>query len=266
MAFTTHNGVRLHWQSEGDGTPILLVMGHRYSSAMWYPVMPAFTAEHRVIRFDNRGTGQSDTTRDVTVQELADDAFVVMDAAGVDKAHIFGVSMGGVIVQDMAMRHPERVHSLIVGCSGMLTADKPRAPAILRLLYRLPDWFLKLLFAPRGADKGYGSAASAAAIAFDRKTSDADAFTKPGVIAQARAIANYTTTREAVAKLTMPALVLHGDEDKIVPFKWGEELAQQLPNATFVRLEGAGHNFFIAQGEKAKRAVLDFVRRVDETA
>jgi pimeloyl-ACP methyl ester carboxylesterase len=266
MAFTTNNGVRLHWQSEGGGTPILLVMGHRYSSAMWYPVMPAFTAQHRVVRFDNRGTGQSDTTQRVSVQELADDAIAVMDAAAVEKAHIFGVSMGGVIVQDIAMRYPERVRSLIVGCSGMLTADKPRAPAIVRLFYRLPNGLLKLLFTPRGADKGYGSAAPADAIAFDMATSDADKFTKRGVIAQARAIANYRTSHEDVAKLTMPALVLHGDEDKLVPFKWGEELAQQLPNATFVRLEGAGHNFFIAQGEKANRAVLDFVRRVDESA
>jgi pimeloyl-ACP methyl ester carboxylesterase len=266
MPFTTNNDARLHWESQGEGTAILLVMGHSYSSAMWYPVMPALTAQHRVIRFDNRGTGQSDTTRHTTVQELADDALAVMDAAGVQKAHVFGVSMGGVIVLDLAMRHPERVASLIVGCSGMLTADKPRAPAIVRLLYHLPAWLLKRLTTPRRGGKGYGSAAPADAIATDIATIGNDKSTKRGLIAQAEAMANYTTTREAVAKLTMPLLVLHGDEDSLVPFKWGEELAQALPNASFVRLDGAGHNFFIARGDEANRAVLDFIRRVDETA
>jgi pimeloyl-ACP methyl ester carboxylesterase len=264
MPFSTNNGVRLHWESEGDGSPILLVMGHTYSSAMWYPVVPALAAGHRVIRFDNRGTGKSDTTRHVTVQQLADDAIAVMDAAGIRKAHVFGVSMGGVIVLDLAMRHPERVTSLIVGCSGMLTADKPRAPAIVRLLYHLPKGLLKRLVTPRRADKGYGSAATVGAIATDMAAIDNDTYTKRGVIAQAEAIANYTTARDAVAKLTVPSLVLHGDQDLLVPIAWGEELAQTLPNSSFVRFEGAGHNFLIARGDEAIAAVLEFVQRVDE--
>jgi 3-oxoadipate enol-lactonase len=263
MAFTTSNGARIHWGAQGEGTAILLVMGHRYSSAMWYPAIPAFAARHRVIWFDNRGTGESDTTSGVTVRQMADDAIAVMDAAGVQKAHIYGVSMGGVIVQKIAMHHPGRVTSLIVGCSGMLTADKPRAPAVVRLLYHLPNWVLKVLLSARRGDKGYGSAAPADAIAADMAVLDNDKCTKRGAIAQAEAMGTYTTTREAVAALTMPALVLHGDEDSVVPFKWGEELAQVLPNASFVRLEGAGHNFLVAQREKANRAVLDFIGKVE---
>src|SRR5580658_7705572 len=99
MPFTENDGVRLHWDEQGSGTPILLVMGHRYSSAMWYPAIPALAAEHRVIWFDNRGTGESDTAPKVTLPQLAADALAVMDAAGVADAHIYGVSMGGVIVQ-----------------------------------------------------------------------------------------------------------------------------------------------------------------------
>ena len=66
-----------------------------------------------------------------------------------------------------------------------------------------------------------------------------------------------------VRQAQTPTLVLHGDEDSVVPFKWGEELAQVLPNATFVRLEGAGHNFLVAQREKANTAVLDFIGKVE---
>jgi pimeloyl-ACP methyl ester carboxylesterase len=230
---------------------------------MWYPVIPALAAEHRVIWFDNRGTGESQTTPKVTMPQLAADALAVMDAAGVRRAHIYGVSMGGAIVQEMAFQQPERVVSLIVGCSGALTADKPRAPAIMRTLYYLPPWVLKRLMSSRHSDHGYGSAAAREAIAADQAVLAQEKFTVRGVVAQATAIAAYSATREAVAGLTLPALVLHGDEDSVVPFKWGEELAEILPESRFVRIAGAGHNYLVAAPDTANRAVLDFLRGVD---
>jgi len=262
MPFTENDGVRLHWDEQGSGTPILLVMGHRYSSRMWYPVIPALAAQHRVIWFDNRGTGESGQTPKVTVQQLAADAFAVMDAAGVDQAHIYGVSMGGVLVQEMTFQQPSRVRSLIVGCSGALTADKPRMPAIMRVLYYLPPALLKLL-APRRVNHGYGSAAAPDAVAADRAIEAKDKFSVKGVVAQAAAMSNYRVTREAVAGLTLPALVLHGDEDGTVPFKWGEELAEILPDSRFVRIAGAGHNYLVVDPETANTAVLDFMGEVE---
>jgi pimeloyl-ACP methyl ester carboxylesterase len=238
-------------------------MGHRYSSKTWYPAITALAAEHRVIWFDNRGTGETDTSRGFSLPDLARDAFAVMDAAGVAKAHIYGVSMGGVIVQEMAIQHPDRVTSLIVGCSGALTAEKPRTSALVRLLYYLPPWLLKPIMARPAGDHGYGSAAKPEAVAVDQAVLAADKFAAPGVAAQAAAIARYCTTREAIAGLTMPSMVIHGDEDSTVPFSYGEELASILPNSRFVRIEGAGHNFMVADRDKANRAVLDFTREVD---
>ena len=265
MPFAESNGVRLHWEEAGSGTPVLLVMGHRYSSKMWYPAIPALTSEHRVIWFDNRGTGESQTTPKVTLPQLAADALAVMDAAGVERAHIYGVSMGGLIVQEMALQQPGRVLSLTVGCSGALTADKPRMPAFMRVLYYLPPSLLKLLMSDRLGDQGYGSAATREAIAADQAVLARDKFTVKGVVAQAAAIAAHSTTREALAGLTMPALVLHGDEDRLVPFKWGEELAEILPRSRFVRVPRAGHNYMVAAPETANRAVLDFLRETDAT-
>jgi pimeloyl-ACP methyl ester carboxylesterase len=144
----------------------------------------------------------------------------------------------------------------------MLTADKPRTNAVIRLLYWLPPPVLKLL-TPRRANNGYGSAASADAIARDMAVLEKDPYTTRGVFAQAEAMSQYRTTRDAIAGLTMPSLVLHGDEDATVPFKWGEELAATLPNSRFVRVPGAGHNFFIAGGDMVNRAVLDFIAEVD---
>jgi 3-oxoadipate enol-lactonase len=261
-----NHGARIHWDERGKGSPILLVMGHRYSSAMWYPLIPALAEHHRVIWFDNRGTGGSDTTPKVTVQELAADALAVMDAAGVERAHVFGVSMGGVIVQELAIQQPGRVISLIVGCSGVLSADKPRAPAVIRLLYYLPPWLLSRLMSRGPGGHGYGSAAPLDRVAVDQAMVAKDVFTVRGVVAQSVAMGGYTTSKEAVAALTMPALVLHGDEDTTVPVAWGEELAQTLPNSRFVKIPGAGHNFIVAATETTAEAVLAFIDEADKAA
>lgn len=269
MPFAVNRGVKIHWQEQGSGTPVVLVMGHRYSSAMWYPILPALAAEHRVIWFDNRGTGESDTTRSASLGDFVDDTLAVMDAARVDRAHIFGVSMGGGIVMELAIRHPERVISLIPGCTMILTADKPRMPAFMRALYYLPPSLLKLLFAARRggvANDGYGSAASPKDVAYDQAMIAKDKATVRGAVAQARAIANYVNTREAVAALRMPTLVLHGDEDALVPFAGGEEIAATIPGSRFVRFEGAGHNFLVAAPEKSRQVVLEFLREVDTNA
>lgn len=264
MAFASNNGVRLHWQEQGQGSPILLVMGHSYSSALWYPILPALTAKHRVVWFDNRGTGDSDTTRRVTVPELAADALTVMDAAGLERAHLFGISMGGVIAIELALQHPSRVTSLVLGGTGILSAEKPRLPAFLRVLYYLPRWALRLLMRGRAGDKAYGSAATPDRIAFDRALLAKDKSTVRGVVAQAAGVSAYSVTKEAVATLTMPALVIHGDEDALVPFGWGVELAATLPNGRLVTMPGAGHNFLVARGAQAGTAVLDFIRGVEQ--
>jgi 3-oxoadipate enol-lactonase len=265
VAFTSNKGVRIHWQERGAGSPILLVMGHRFSSALWYPVLDALAARHRVIWFDNRGTGETDTAKGFALSDMTDDALAVMDAAGVERAHVFGVSMGGVIVLDMAIRAPDRVISLIVGCSGILSAEKPRMPKLLLALYYLPPFLLKLLTPSRGGDKGYGSAASPEMIATDLAMLAKDPFTVKGVVAQAVAVAGHVQKAEAVAGVTAPSLVLHGGDDSLVPIKWGEELAATLPNGAFVRLEGAGHNFLVAAREKTLKALEAFIDRVDRS-
>lgn len=266
MPFAENQGVRLHWEASGEGTPVLLIMGHRYTARMWYPILGDLAAKHRVIAFDNRGVGQSDTTSKVSIAELVKDSLAVMDAAGVDQAHVFGVSMGGGIAIEFGLRHPGRVRSLILGCTCILTADKPRAPALLRVLYRWTPWFLNWLMRRRGGNHGYGSAAPADRVAFDQKIIAEEKATIVGVAAQSNAVAAYVNTREAVAGLSMPALVLHGDEDALVPFAWGVELAKTLRNSRFVRFKGAGHNFFIAGGQRANQAVLDFLDDVDRGA
>ncbi len=263
MPFVESAGARIHWSAEGQGTPVLLIMGHLYSARMWYPLLPALTRSHRAIWFDNRGTGESSTTSSVTVADFAQDALAVLDAAGVERAHVYGVSMGGGIAGEFAMRYPERTASLILGCTMMKTAEKPRAPWIARLLYHLPHRLFRALLLSRMTAAAYGSAAPADAVARDMKVLAEEKFTMPGVAAQAAAIGRYVTSREAVARLSMPALVLHGDEDRAVDVRYGREFAAAIPNSRLIILDGAGHNYLVAAGPRSSAAVLEFLADVD---
>lgn len=262
MPFTTSpDGVRLFWDEKGTGTPVLLVMGATYSSRMWYPVIDALAQHHRVLWFDNRGTGESSASKKGSIQDMAYDAVAVLDAAGVTQAHVYGVSLGGVVVLQLALQSPDRVRSLVLGCTGILDADKPRSPRVVNLLARLPRGLLRSMM--KG---GYGSAASPEAVAKDQAVLRADKATSTGLAQQQSALRDYSVSKEQVAALSTPALVLHGTEDKAVRYAWGQELAATLPHARFLSYPGAGHNYFVAYPDQPNTDVLAFLADVDATA
>ncbi|HVU74447.1 MAG TPA: alpha/beta fold hydrolase [Mycobacteriales bacterium] len=255
-------GASIHWQDAGDGTPLLLIMGLRYSSAMWYPVIPSHAAEHRVVWFDNQGTGKSGARSTTTVSEMADDALAVLDAAGVESAHVYGVSMGGGIAMELALRAPDRVRSLILGCTAIKTEVVPALSDLqVRILKSTPGPIKRLV-----AKRGYGSAAPAEAVRRDLAMLSKDPFTWEGVVAQQRAVAAYSTDASLVAGIDVPVLVVHGTEDKTVPYAAGQHIAATIPGARLVTIEGAGHNYFVAGGEQANRETLAFLARIDATA
>jgi 3-oxoadipate enol-lactonase len=256
MPYAINDGVRIHWQEVGAGSPLLLIMGHSYSSRLWYPLLDVLAVKHRVICFDNRGTGGSDTTRRVSMQQLAQDALAVMDAAGVAGAHVHGVSMGGVIALELAMQQPQRVRSLMLGCTGILSAEKRRMPAVVRLLYFLPRAWLKWILS---RVDGYGSRASAAAVARDKAVLLSDGSTKRGLAAQAAALAGYCTSAQAVGALRMPVLVLHGDEDRTVPHDYAIELVRAIPGSRLHTVKGAAHNYLVPAVDEVAPLMLGFM-------
>ncbi|MCW2542463.1 MAG: alpha/beta hydrolase fold protein [Frankiales bacterium] len=264
MPTTTSNaGSSLHWDEAGSGTPLLLVMGAAYSSAMWYPAIPALSARHRVIWFDNRGTGQSAATRVASIADMAQDALAVLDAAGVERAHLYGVSLGGVVAQELARLAPERVTSLVLGCTGILDEHKPRAPKGTNIMFKVPRSWLVKAMARRGS---YGPACPE-----DRRLKDvqvllAERPDRVALRAQQDALRAYSISLETVAAFDIPALVLHGDADSTVRYAWGQELAATLPGARLVTFEGVGHNFLVGAGDQANDEVLAFLGEVDQPA
>ncbi len=265
MPFIDNDGVRIHWSEQGTGTPVLLVMGHRFSGRLWYPVVPALAARHRVVWFDNRGTGKSDSTRDASMADLVADAKAVLDAAGIDQAHVFGVSMGGVIAQELALTLPERVLSLVLGCTTIGSADVAAARSTSRLRY-LRYYVPFRLYKNKMRLPLYGPAAPKDAVDRDVEMLATDPWTRRGVIAQSKAMEGYVTTHERVATLALPTLVLHGDVDLTVPHALGENLAATIPGARLETFVGAGHNFIVTDTERTNRLLGEFFGEVDAGA
>lgn len=263
MPFLDRGGVRLAWDDRGSGPPVLLIMGHRYSSRMWYPVFEDLGDRCRLVSFDNRGTGQSGDRARTSIAELTADPLAVLDAAGLDSAHVYGVSMGGGIALEFAIRYPDRARSLILGCTRAKTADVPsRARWLMGLIYRLPMPVLKAMASKRFKG-GYGDAAPDDAIARDRAVLDSDPFSRRGVLAQALAIADYTVSEADVRAVRAPTLVLHGTQDLAVPYAEGQALAAMIPGARLVTFPDCGHNYMVGARQAANAAVEAFIQEVE---
>jgi len=263
MTFVTSGNARIHWDAQGEGTPVLLIMGHLYGSQMWYPLLPDLMKRHRVITFDNRGTGDSDTTRGVTIEQMAADALAVLDAAGEPRAHVYGVSMGGGIAGEFAMTWPERCLSVTLGCTALKTPDLKRSGSRAPWVYHMPHWLVRLMM--RGLKpEAYGTAAPREAALHDIAVLAQNRFTMRGVREQNLAIQAYSATRErAQQRITMPTLVMHGDEDTTVDVQLGRDIAITLPHAKLVIFPGAAHNYIVASGGEANRVFIDFIEAVD---
>ena len=274
------NGINIEVEDSGAGPDeegkerpvVLLIMGLAMQLVAWpLPFVQALVdAGYRVIRFDNRDIGLSrhfdeqgvpnvvwaamklrlgfDVKTGYTLTDMARDTLGVMDALNVQKAHIVGVSMGGMIAQRVALAAPARTQSLtsIMSTSGARGLPQAR-PQVIRALMSRPktttpqdigDFYVKLL-------KVIGSPAYPVPEAEVRERANA-AFTRnfhpAGIPRQMMAIMADTERAQALQNIQVPTLVIHGEEDGLVPFACGQDTARRIPNARFVPVEGMGHD------------------------
>lgn len=253
-----NQGARIYWDEQGQGEAILLIMGLSYSSDMWFRTRPVLAAQYRTIAFDNRGVGRSDVPPGpYSIALMASDAAAVLDAAGVESAHILGVSMGGMIAQEFALQYPHRVRSLILGCTSPGGVHAIQAePSVNQTLSR---------------DRMTPEEAAEAIIPFiydpgtPRSRIDEDmAIRRPwvqrpeGFMAQVLAIVTWEAYSR-LSRIQAPTLVVHGESDRLVPSGNGELLAARISGAKLVMIPRASHIFVTDQPEAAHRAVLDFL-------
>jgi len=259
MAFASNNGTKIYWDEEGTGPPILLIMGLGYPSCMWFRTRPVLANSYRTIVLDNRGVGQSDVPPGpYSMAAMADDAAAVLDAAGLFSAHVYGVSMGGMIAQEFALQYPKRVRSLILGCTaaGGPTAQRAEPSAIEMLKAR--TWMSGEQAAEAAIPFIYDAATPRDLIDEDTATRRPWFAGREGYQAQLQAILSWESFSR-LPQIDAPTLVIHGRNDCLVPKGNGEIIASRIRGAKLVLLDHAGHIFSTDQADAAHAAILAFL-------
>jgi pimeloyl-ACP methyl ester carboxylesterase len=277
MSTTAVGDVDLYYEEHGAGDPLLLVMGLAADSTAWMFQVPDFARHYRTIVFDNRGVGRSaKPPGPYSIAQMADDAAGLLDGLRIERCHVVGVSMGGMIAQELALRHPARVSGLVLACtypepdaeierqrrdsvaemggtvtaSGDVAIDLSSFDPLLFFQTLLPRVFnqsfidneLPRLMALFGGALQYGISLEA-------------------ILAQAAAVMSHRAT-DRLHRIAAPTLVITGDADLLIPPTHSDVLARHIPGARLVKVPGGSHGFNLETPEVFNRAVLDFLAGV----
>jgi pimeloyl-ACP methyl ester carboxylesterase len=277
MSIAKVGSLELYYEEHGSGDPLLLVMGLGADSAAWMFQVPDFARHHRTIVFDNRGVGRSSKpSGPYTIHEMADDAAGLLDALGIARAHVVGISMGGMIAQELALRHPGRVRSLVLGC----TFPEPDVETERQRQFSISE--LGGTITATGETKIDVSALDPLAFfqhmlprVFNQSFIDTElpklvqvfsgalmyGFSMQAILGQVEAIMGHKTT-DRLHQITAPTLVITGDEDLLVSPANSDVLAANIPGAKLVKVPGGSHGFNFETPDVFNRHVLDFLASV----
>jgi 3-oxoadipate enol-lactonase len=261
------DGTKIAYSAWGrrDGTPVLLVQGLGIESRGWALQRGAFGRRHRCIAVDNRGTGGSDAPAgpyDLSI--MANDAIAVLDAAGIERAHVVGASMGGVIAQIIGVMHPERVRSLTLACTSCrhhdwrreLFAEWAVAVGEHGMGALVEDDGMRWLIGPR-LHRRFGVFVNVLARVLMQTPPHA-------FIAQVDAILNARDElRMELPSITVPTLVITGSQDTLTPLGDAEELAELIPASQLYVLRGAAHGLMAEAPNAFNDVVVRFLDDVD---
>ena len=246
--------IALDYERSGEGPPLLAVMGMSGTALHWgEPFLQRLRESFEVIVYDHRGVGASSHLEGpITIAQLAEDAAGLLGALELDSAHVFGVSMGGMVAQELVLGHPRQVRSLTLGCTycggpgssygsaprdrlyeAMLSGDRERA---LRAAYEI----------------NLSPAAAADPQLWERFHAIAErrAVAVPVIMAQVAACVQHDTSAR-LPGITTPTLVIHGDADEMIPVQNGRLIASLIDRARLEIFEGVGHLFFWEQPERS---------------
>jgi 3-oxoadipate enol-lactonase len=256
----------LYWESTGSRDAVLLISGLGLSGGTWWRTVDALSKRFRVVTYDHRGVGRSETlSYTYTTEAMAADAVAVLDAAGIERAHVYGMSLGGMVAQELALRHPGRVRSLVLGATqpGGARAVPPE-DAVLSFFRRRPQlpheeaaW----------ASVPYNYGARCRRDMADRIAADiafrlANPF-NPRVYRTQLTAGALHNCFDRLPAVHVPTLIVHGEEDRVLPVANGHLLAERIPGSELRVLEGVGH-LYTTEATGIDDTVAEFLAAVND--
>jgi 3-oxoadipate enol-lactonase len=262
------DGVRLHYRETGrrSGPPVLMIQGLGADKHLWDLQRAALAPWYHTIALDNRGAGRSDKPfGHYSLEQMADDAVAVLDAIGVERAHVVGASMGGVITQVLALRHPDRIRSLTLACTACQHHPWRRellaewaSIAETRGMAAMTAEAARWMIGPRSFRRLSPALGWLGPLAFSRPP---HAFA--GQVAAILDIDDGLADR--LPEISAPTLVIVGNQDILTPRGDSEHLAELIPTAELVVVSGAAHGIMVEHASTFNRALLDFLRRAERS-
>ncbi len=251
----------LHRVRRGSGEPLLLIQGLSGHHRHWgEPFMTALEASFDAIAIDHRNTGLSPRVEGAySLGDLADDAIGVLDELGLESAHVVGVSMGGMIAQELALRHPGRVRALVLGCTyAGGPGQNLAAPEVFEILVEgmQSGDRAQALRASWSVNVSEEFAADDAHYSAFEEISMVNPVSIDVIVSQMDAIGRHDTSAR-LGEITAPTLVIHGTADRMLPVANGEAIAQAIPGARFEALEGVGHMFWFEEPQRSAQLIRD---------
>jgi 3-oxoadipate enol-lactonase len=249
MTLVRAGEIELDYERTGSGPPLLAIMGMSGTALHWgEPFLGPLREHFDVVAYDHRGVGASSRLdgSDLTTAQMAEDAAALLTALELDSAHVLGISMGGMVAQELALAHPDRIRTLTLGCTycggeGSTLADPTRLQQLTEAMMSgdraralRAGWEINVSPAMAADDAAY---ARFEAIAHRR------AVALPVIMAQMQACAAHNTNAR-LAELEMPTLVIHGTVDELLPVQNGHLIASRIPGSRLEILEDVGHLFF----------------------
>ena len=261
--YAVNSGVRIAYEQLGDGEPLLFIHGLAYDRRGWGPLPRLLANDFRIVLLDNRGVGDSDVPAGpYSMEQFTADAVAVLDAAGIESAHLFGVSLGGFIAQEIALAYPERVRKLV------LCATSPGGANAFPMPERGVDAFTR--FPSLDRDAGLR-------VMVENSLGDHAVRERPELVEEVYAYrlerapsveaweAQFAASRahdtyDRLPAVSAPTLVIHGSADTVIDARNGEILAERISGARIERIPDRGHLVMWQEGEALAPIVRDFLR------
>ncbi|MFX1375100.1 MAG: alpha/beta fold hydrolase [Promethearchaeota archaeon] len=256
------NDINMYYEIHGEGFPLVMILGFIQNVFWWHQyLINKLSEKFKVILFDNRGAGRTDKPRiDYSIKLFADDTMGLMDALKIEKAHVFGHSMGGHIAQELVLNYPEKVEKLILcatSCGGSKTIIGDQLSLITRQLkqykiFELVNTIIEIFFTKEFIQNN-PEAVKEIYQKIVKNPIPIHAYRR-----QFKAMGSFNTWVK-LKGIKSPTLILHGKKDRDLPSQNADILADRIPGSKKIIFEDSSHGMHLDNVEKLTQVMLDFL-------